>query len=361
MKTTLVIPEKFVHAGSMILRNNDEKDKQYGGLDVFKIIAALLVICIHISPLSSFSGNADFFLTRIVARIAVPFFLMVSGFFILPQYLFEKNGDTRALLRFVKKATLLYALATVIYLPVNIYAGHFHDLGILGVLRIVVFDGTFYHLWYLPAAILGVLIVYLLSRKLPFKVVLGVAMLLYGIGLMGDSYFGAVSCMPVLSAIYDAGFHIFSYTRNGLFYAPIFLVMGAWFGHSARIPTVRLSSIGFVLSIALMSVEGFVLHHLGWQRHDSMYLFLLPCMYLLYQLILSWDRKSEPHFRVISTWIYLIHPFSIIAVRGAAKIIGFVNVLIQNSLMYYLAVSVLSVIFALLVDKLLIFRKTRKL
>jgi serine/alanine racemase len=110
-----------------------------------------------------------------------------------------------------------------------------------------------------------------------------------------------------------------------------------------------------------MSVEGFVLHHLGWQRHDSMYLFLLPCMYLLYQLILSWDRKSEPHFRVISTWIYLIHPFSIIAVRGAAKIIGFVNVLIQNSLMYYLAVSVLSVIFALLVDKLLIFRKTRKL
>ena len=57
------------------------KDKQYGGLDAFKIIAALLVICIHTSPLSTFSVDADFFLTRIVARIAVPFFPNGVGIF----------------------------------------------------------------------------------------------------------------------------------------------------------------------------------------------------------------------------------------------------------------------------------------
>ena len=78
------------------------KDKQYGGLDAFKLIAALLVICIHTSPLTTFSANADFFLTRIVARIAVPFFLMVSGFFVLPQYLFEKRRDISPLVRFLK-------------------------------------------------------------------------------------------------------------------------------------------------------------------------------------------------------------------------------------------------------------------
>lgn len=335
------------------------KDKQCGGLDAFKIIAALLIICIHTSPLSSFSGDADFFLTRIVARIAVPFFLMVSGFFIMPPYLFEKSCDTGMLLRFLKKATLLYAVAMAIYLPVNIYAGQLKGLRIADIFRMVVFDGTFYHLWYLPAAILGVLIVYLLGRKLPFKALFGVALLLYVIGLMGDSYFGAVSGVPVLSTIYDAMLYVFSHTRNGLFYAPVFVAMGAWLGHSERTHTPRVNAVGFVLSMVIMSVEGFALHHLGWQRHDSMYLALLPCMYFLFQLILSWSRKPQKSLRVISTWIYLIHPLFIVAVRGAAKVTGLVDVLVHNSLIHYLLVSVLSVLSAVFVAKLPIFRKKK--
>jgi serine/alanine racemase len=51
--------------------------------------------------------------------------------------------------------------------------------------------------------------------------------------LMGDSYFGAFSGVPVISTVYEARFHVFSYTRNGLYYAPVFLAMGAWLGHSA--------------------------------------------------------------------------------------------------------------------------------
>ncbi len=53
--------------------------RNYGGLDIFRICAALLVITIHTSPLASVSEGADFFLTRVLARIAVPFFLMVTG------------------------------------------------------------------------------------------------------------------------------------------------------------------------------------------------------------------------------------------------------------------------------------------
>ena len=335
------------------------KDKQYGGLDAFKLIAALLIICIHTSPLAAFSANADFFLTRIVARIAVPFFLMVSGFFILPQYLFERSRDTRPLMRFLEKAALLYALAIVIYLPVNFYAGQFKGLDAVDLIRMILFDGTFYHLWYLPAVIFGVMILFLLSRKLPFQAVMSISLLLYGIGLMGDSYFGAISGVPVLSTVYDAMFHAFSYTRNGLFYAPVFLAMGAWFGHSTRTCSVKMSTAGFALSMVLMTVEGFSLHHLGWQRHDSMYLALLPCMYFLYQLVMAWDRKPGPFLRTISTWIYLIHPLSIVVVRGAAKVTGLVDVLVQNSLIHYLAVSVLSVLFAVLVAKLPIFRKKK--
>ena len=144
-----------------------------------------------------------------------------------------------------------------------------------------------------------------------------------------------------------------------LFYAPVFLSMGAWLGHSKRIHTPKVNAVGFGLSMVVMSAEGFVLHHLGWQRHDSMYIALLPCMYFLYQLVLSWNRKPESSFRVISTWIYLIHPLFIVIVRGAAKITGLVYVLVQNSLIHYLAVSLLSVLFAVLVAKLPVFRKKK--
>lgn len=75
--------------------------KLTGSLDDCKIIAAFLVIAIHTSPLTSFSAEADFVLTRIMARTAVPFFLMVTGYFLLPQYIFGKSMDHRPLLRFV--------------------------------------------------------------------------------------------------------------------------------------------------------------------------------------------------------------------------------------------------------------------
>ena len=132
-----------------------EQKQRFGGLDRFKFIAAFLVVAIHTSPLSSFSANADFLLTRVLARTAVPFFLIVTGYFLLPQYLFEKSMDRRPLLRFLKKTVLLYGIAILLYLPINIYAGHFQGAGIGELIRKVLFDGTFYPLWHLPAVSLG--------------------------------------------------------------------------------------------------------------------------------------------------------------------------------------------------------------
>ena len=47
-------------------------------------------------------------------------------------------------------------------------------------------DGTFYHLWYLPALLLGFALLLLLLRALPFKAAGAVCVLLYLAGLFGD-------------------------------------------------------------------------------------------------------------------------------------------------------------------------------
>ncbi|MDE5589826.1 MAG: acyltransferase family protein, partial [Acetatifactor sp.] len=141
--------------------------KNYGRLDRFRLIAAFLVIAIHTSPLTSFSADADFFFTRVLARAAVPFFFMVTGHFTLsalftsdntghscPPHL-QRAAAGRAVKRCLIKLCLLYGAAILLYLPLGIYAGHYRGLSITEVMRMLIFDGTFYHLWYFPACILG--------------------------------------------------------------------------------------------------------------------------------------------------------------------------------------------------------------
>ena len=43
-------------------------------LDRFRLLAAFLAVCNHTAPLAGLAPEADFWLTRVLARIAVPFF-----------------------------------------------------------------------------------------------------------------------------------------------------------------------------------------------------------------------------------------------------------------------------------------------
>ena len=333
--------------------------KPLGSLDYFKIIAALLVIAIHTSPLTSFNVEADFVLTRIIARTAVPFFLMVTGYFLLPQYIWGKSMDYRPLFRFIQKTLLLYAIAILIFLPVNLYAGQLENIEAIDLIRMLIFDGTFYHLWYLPASVTGVLILWILGKKFNFKVLFIICLVLYGFGLVGDSYYGFTNMFPTVKSLYDTLFHIFSYTRNGIFYVPIFLVMGAWFGHTPQRRKRIYNIYGFLISLLFMIFEGMTLHILDVQRHDSMYLFLLPCMFFLFAAVLSIAKQPAPILRSISTWIYLLHPLMIVLIRGIAKLIHGQAILVDNSLIHYIAVCFLSCIFAYIIGKYFTLHKLR--
>lgn len=86
-------------------------------LDCFRLAAAVLVVCIHTSPLASVTEAGDFWLTRVLARAAVPFFFMTSGYFLGRSR--WKNTE-----RFVKKTLLHYGAAVLLYLPLNWYSGY---------------------------------------------------------------------------------------------------------------------------------------------------------------------------------------------------------------------------------------------
>lgn len=328
----------------------------YGGLDAFRIAAAVLVIAIHTSPLASFSANADFFFTRVLARVAVPFFLVVTGHFVLSDVLRRKPGASQRLKSCMKKLLLLYGGSIVLYIPLGIYAGHYSGVGLPALLRMLVFDGTFYHLWYFPACLLGLLLVALLSSKLKARTVAIIAVALYLLGLLGDSYYGLTQQLPILARVYEYGFQLWSYTRNGLFFVPVFLVMGAAIGGQKRPLKSSYAALGLLASFLLMTGEAFALRQAQWQRHDSMYVLLLPVTYFLDQLLLALPWSSRKSLRTAAAWIYILHPIVIVLVRGAAKVTR-LPLLVSNSLLHYAAVTAVTLAAAFLLVWLLSCRK----
>ena len=310
---------------------------QRPALDRFRLPAAVLVVCIHTGPLTSVSEGWDFWLTSVLARTAVPFFLMVTGYFLA-------RSDWKSTGRFLKKTALTYLAAVALYLPLNLYNGGYKPLEWL---QKLLAEGTLYHLWYFPGVILGVFIARGLSRLgQPAALAIGAA--LYLIGLGGDSYYGPVSALPGPAAFYNAVFTLFGYTRSGLFYVPLFLLLGA----AGRRWSQTTSLTGLALSLSAMTAEGFLLRYLEWPRHDSMYLTLPLCMIFLFSLLLTRNQGVDRRARRLSLLVYLLHPWSIVLVRGGAKALKLTPWLVDNSVGHFAAVLALTLALALALDAL---------
>lgn len=378
-----------------------------GGLDRYRLLAAFLVIAIHTSPLLSLNENADFFLTRIFARMAVPLFLMITGYYVAAKFWEEEREPSeslRILVGFLKKFALLYGISIVLYLPVGLYAGRYKDITVAGIFRMLIFDGTFYHLWYFPACMLGMGLLWICSRcsrrwmaeskriagktnpvlsdsekneSVGFQRTMLLTVILYAFGMLGDSYYGLTEQIPALKNLYDGMFQIFSYTRNGIFLAPLFLMLGVWIArvearitaqemgkhlyetqlHPVYIWNRRRAGTGLLISLALMTVEGFILHKVQWQRHDSMYVMLPFVMLFLYIWICAKPQQPSSQLRKLSTWIYILHPAVIVVVHALPGSMG--KLAAGNSLINYVLVAVGTTILSIV--GMLLWKKMRNI
>lgn len=340
--------------------------KNYAAIDNFRLVAALLIVAIHTAPLASFSKTADFLFTYCFGRIGVPFFLMVTGFFVLAPYqrrnanrfssgqseIMDYGNSVKAgngsMGKFLRKTAVLYGVSTLLYFPLKLYSKNLSG-SVGGWLKEIFFDGTFYHLWYLPAVILGCLLLVALLRFCRPLTISAVVFVLYILGVLGDSYYGLVSKVPFIKMIYQGIFQISSYTRNGIFFAPAFLWLGVVLANSKIKISREHASAGFVVSMAAMLVEGFLSFHFQWQKHNSLYFLLLPVMFYLFELLLSMRGPEIGIARDLSMYIYILHPLCIVVVRGVAGILKLSKLLVEQSLIHYLAVVLVSVLLSLVV------------
>lgn len=311
-------------------------NKGYPLIDKMRIVAAILVVGIHIYPFKNISPTLDFLLTRVLGRLAVPFFFMVSAYFLFQDGYPSYKKIKKTLFDLGK----WYMISAIIYLPIVIGNGYLTSSHLFfEILKDIFIDGLFYHLWYFPAVMIGLVIVLGLLKYLKVTQVFYITIGLYFIGLCGDSYYQLIVQVPILKDILSWLFQFMDYSRNGFFFAPMFIVLGI---------LVKQNSISkhkqwqlFVISLIMMIIETTCIHVFELFKHDSMTFSLPFVSYCLFSLLINVKGKRYRRLKDLSLYIYIIHPLMIIIVNKISQITN-MNWLFYNNLIQFMIVLLLT-------------------
>ena len=93
--------------------------KQYQGIDILKFILANLIIVLHCAPLSAYTYYGNLLLSNGIARMAVPLFFCISGYFFFSK-IDRETLPEKMLWKYEKRNFGLYVVWTIIYMPLII-------------------------------------------------------------------------------------------------------------------------------------------------------------------------------------------------------------------------------------------------
>lgn len=297
------------------------KKRVYHALDLAKFICAILVVAIHILPFGSNNSKTcevlNFIVQQWLARIAVPFFFVSSGFL-----LFRKNRkfSMKPVRRYIARLLRIYLIWCLIYLPFHIKEIFMNKTGIgYGLLfycRNLIFTGGHIHLWYLPALILATcLTAFLLTRHVKPDTIVKIAMVFYALGLLEQSWFGLIrpleNLLPSLWDLLKKVQLVIETTRNGLFEGFLFVAMGASIAREGfHVPRGKALK-AFLISWLLMLLEAIFVTQFKLARRYDMYIFLVPVTYFAFGLIvkirITTGSRIFRRLRALSSLVFYNH------------------------------------------------------
>ena len=367
---------------------------QYYAVDIAKFVFAFIVVAAHMYPFGSFTTAGDFLLIQGIARVVVPFFFLTSAFLFFSRMqpdILKGAQSARSLWRYVERIGIMYFFWTLLingllalgYFIHGVRAGIFQltrnfflsaaypflitsngrtsftiwhqgSLDFSGVkdfLYHIIQPFNQYHLWYFPALMLGMVFVYfLLKRFRPiWVVVLGVV--LFFLGSPGDAYYGITAYVPVVRVWMNQYISMFYTTRNGVFFATLFLAIGAWLAWNPIKVRTRISQTIFWLAFTGMLIESQILRHFQIQRDYNFYFFSIPAAIFLLLWLKEVSLKPRPiyqWFREASIIIYCSHGIFVIMIPAVLTLFN-VTGFLSNSLLKFIYVYGFSVGFAALV------------
>ncbi|NLB37249.1 MAG: acyltransferase [Clostridiales bacterium] len=335
--------------------------KQYGSFDIAKFVFSFLIIMVHVNFF--ISKDATFYIGCWLGRFAVPMFFCMAGFF-----LFNKlqppnkiTGENRAYIkRYLWRILRLFLIWGAIYFPFKIYdwcVNGFRIKYIGSYLKVMILHGmTYSHTWYLGALIYGVICTAFFLHFLSRKKVFAVSVVFYVIGLLISPYYFLIKALvegtPVVSDLFRLYYWTFGSAQNGVFFAFVFLSLGALLAVSKPVVPKWLCFAGFLIFFAASFFEVTYLRR-NESSIFSLQLSLLPLVYFLFEGLRQVELKYRPAYRTLremSILIYCVHPFFDEIFNGLLKIIN--PAFYTKPFVAYLMTAAASIVFGYSVLKL---------
>ncbi len=206
--------------------------KRIESVDSIRLLAIISVIVIHTTPFANNPYNSDTYyrasiIINQLARFAVPFFFVISGFF---WGLKIRSGEdpfsvTKAMA--LRISTIFLAWSFIYLLPYNLSA--IFEYGLLGPIKVAYWNalnlleepgklflqGTKVHLWFLVGLLFSLYISLVFVNRKADKSLLIFAFSLYVVGVLFKSYVDT----PI-------GFNVDFNTRNGPFFSTLLFSSG---------------------------------------------------------------------------------------------------------------------------------------
>ncbi len=320
----------------------EENQKRYDSINIMRMICAFLVISLHTSVFASFNSGLNNFVAKGISRIAVPFFFISTGYFMVNNL--TKSGYVKT---FVKKLSLIYLLIIVIDVILIMPAVAMRLRGdFIHKIKYIFIGGVTESLWYIPSIIFAIVLVSIFVKKNWINQLILLSILLYIIGLLGDSYFGLIKNTPI-EGIINFYNNIFINTRNGITFSVPLVALGVLIGKGYLRFSKKIVNISVLVFSLLLGVEAYLLYLTSIPLDTNMYIssiLLGPVIFMwLLNSNLQINERTSNILRVMSLWIYCVHETVMLTIL--------IYMESKNTLLMFLEVSIISTLIAYLIAR----------
>ena len=258
-------------------------------LDIFKLFLSFFVVAAHLQPLFEVDALEGWLVTNGISRVLVPCFFMINGYFLA-----SRIDDWQAVKNYLLQLLKVYAVWSLFYLYF-----YYEGMGIVTIIGRLAMG--YHHLWYLPALLSGVLILFVLRKFVKQDVhILVLILILYLIGHVLD---------PTRAMAH--------YYRNGLFIGFPFIAFGYFirkYNVKDMFRSWQLIAI-IAITFATLMLEAYIYYIEGMKVTDMYLSALLLCpagvlICLKHPLMVRKSAVVE-YFSDLPTGIYYLHLFFI--------------------------------------------------
>ena len=337
-------------------------------LDYIKFVFSIFIVFAHYVSeycIGKIPNIIDLFSSLYI--IIVPFFFSCSAYLLFKKMLnTAADGRKRLLIKFVKRNLLLYAAWSLIYVCFQttqfiIFGATIEEIGKY-IINSLTYS-TYQTIWFLPALVIGVSIVWCLYNRFGLLATGICSCAAYIVCCFGVSYSNVFAGTPVENILGIFNYYFVSF-RNGLFNAVPFSFLGLFIANSGG-SKLSFSATGLltVVSFVLIIGEAFLVKRLIAAENVNTLFFLVPFTFFFLQFCLKMPFELNSvslWMRKMSTLIFLSQRIFLSAIPSLVPEGFLASVLNANPLIGFLTLMILIMSFSeiiyLLSKKILFFR-----